>query len=186
MAPTTTKSTAEVTLDVGVLYAAPIGTAEPTAATSTLDTAWREVGYTEDGSSFVTEVSAQDVMVEELLDPVRTVNVSRKSKLSFEMAQATRRNLLLALNQGAAGTNSATIVEPAALSAEVRVMLLWVSEATGASQSAFLARQCYNVGGLKIDRKQAPDKVRIPVEFALEKPASAAAFTFFPNNSGVL
>lgn len=186
MAPTATKSTAEVTLDVGILYAAPIGTAEPASATATLDAAWREVGYTEDGSSFVTEVSSQDVMVEELLDPVRTVNVSRKSKLSFEMAQASRRNLILALNQGAAGANTSAVVEPAALSAEVRVMLLWVSEATGASASAFLARQCYNVGGLKIDRKQAPDKARIPVEFALEKPSSAAAFTFFPNASGVL
>lgn len=186
MPPTTTKSTAEVAVDVGILYAAPIGTAEPASATAVLDTAWREIGYTEDGSVFSTTVDAQDIEVEELLDPVRTVNVKRKSKLSFVMAQSSARNLLLALNQGAAGGATAgQTLAPVAGSAEVRVMLLWETEATGASQSRLLARQAYNVGGLEIALKQAPDKHTIPVEFSLEKPTAAAAFTFFTNATGV-
>ena len=75
MPPTATKSTAEVAVDVGILYAAPIGTTEPTGASSVLDTAWREVGYTEDGTTFSTEVDAQEIVVEELLDPIRYVNI---------------------------------------------------------------------------------------------------------------
>jgi hypothetical protein len=186
VAPTSTKSTAEVAIDVGVLYAAPIGTAEPASASASLDAAWREIGYTEDGSKFTSTVDAQEVTVEELLDPVRYVNVKRKSSLSFMMAQATARNLLLALNQGAAGTVvGGQSIAPVATTSEVRVMLCWESEATGANQSKLLIRQAYNVGNLEIDLKQAPDKHKIPVEFNLEKPTSAAAFTFFPNNSGV-
>lgn len=186
MPPTTTKSTAEVAVDVGILYAAPIGTTEPTGASSVLDTAWREVGYTEDGSKFTTTVDSQEILVEELLDPVRYANVKRTSKLSFVMAQASARNLLLALNQGAAGTVAGgQSIAPVDSASEVRVMLLWQSEATGASQSRLLCRQAYNVGNLEMDLKQAPDKHKIPVEFNLEKPTSSAAFTIFPNNSGV-
>lgn len=186
MAPTTTKSTAEVAVDVGILYAAPIGTTEPASATAVLDTAWREVGYTEDGSKFTTTVDAQEVTVEELLDPVKYVNVKRTSKLAFVMAQSTARNLLLALNQGAAGGATAEqIIQPVAGAAEVRVMLLWESEATGASRSRLLCRQAYNVGNLEMNLQQAPDKHKIPVEFNLEKPTSAAAFAFFTNAAGV-
>lgn len=186
MAPTTTKSTAEVAVDVGILYAAPIGTTEPASATAVLDTAWREIGYTEDGSKFSTTTDAQEISVEELLDPVRYVNVKRTSKLSFVMAQSTARNLLLALNQGAAGGATAgQVIEPVAGSAEVRVMLCWTSEATGASQSRLLCRQAYNVGNLEMNLQQAPDKHKIPVEFNLEKPTSAQAFAFYPNASGI-
>jgi hypothetical protein len=184
--PTTTKSTAEVAVDVGILYAAPIGTTEPTGASSVLDTAWREVGYTEDGSKFTTEVDAQEVVVEELLDPIRYVNVKRTSKLAFVMAQSSARNLQLALNQGAAGTAvGGQAIAPVTSSSEVRVMLLWQSEATGANQSRLIARQAYNSGNIEMTLQQAPDKHKIPVEFNLEKPTSLEAFTFYPNNSGI-
>lgn len=184
MPPTTTKSTDEIEIDVGILYAAPIGTSEPTTATSVLDTAWREIGYTEDGSTFTTEVDAQEVFVEELLDPVRVVNTSRTAKISFEMAQMVRSNLGLALNQGAAVADSNASLSPVDPSAEVRVMLLWLSEQTGANQFGLLMRQCYNTGGLTISNKKAPDKRLLPVEFTLEKPSSLTAFSFLPSNSG--
>jgi hypothetical protein len=186
VAPTATKSTAEVSIDVGILYAAPIGTTEPASATAVLDAAWREIGYTEDGGKFSTTVDAQEVNVEELLDPVRIVNVKRTSKLAFGMAQSSARNLKLALNQGAAGTAAAAQeIEPVAGSAEVRVMLLWESEATGASASRLLCRQAYNTGNLEINLQNAPNKKVIPVEFSLEKPSSEQAFTFFTNASGI-
>jgi hypothetical protein len=184
VAPTLTKNTDEIEIDVGILYCAPIGTAEPASATGTLDTAWREIGYTEDGSTFTTELDAQEVLVEELLDPVRYVNIKRTSMLKFEMAQMVRSNLALALNMGAAVTDTSAILEPPATSAEVRVMLFWLSEQTGANAFGFLARQAYNTGGLEISNKKAPDKRLIPVEFSLEKPTSAAAWAFLPSNAG--
>lgn len=184
MAPTATKNTAEVDIDVGILYVAPIGTAEPTSATSTLDAAWREVGYTEDGSTFTTEIDNQEVSVAELLDPVKYVNVKRTSRLSFQMAQMVRSNLALALNQGAAVTDDDTVLEPVEVSSEVRVMLLWQSEQTGADQRRLLARQAYNTGGLTIANQKAPQKRLLPVDFALEKPDGETSFAFFPSTTG--
>lgn len=184
MAPTATKNTDEIEIDVGILYTAPIGTAEPATATAVLDAAWREIGYTEDGSVFTTEIDNQEVEVAELLDPVRYVNIKRTSKLSFSMAQMVRSNLLLALNQGAAGTDNNTAVEPVATASEVRVMLLWLSEQTGADAYGIIARQAYNIGGLTIENKKAPAKRLLPVEFALEKPTSLASWSFLPSNTG--
>jgi hypothetical protein len=182
--PTTTKNTDEIEIDVGIIYCAPIGTTEPTSATAVLDTAWREVGYTEDGSTFTTEVDSQEVLVEELLDPVRYVNIKRTAKFAFQMAQMVRSNLGLALNQGAAVADSSTALSPVAPSAEVRVMLLWISEQTGLNQFGFLARQAYNTGGLEINNKKAPDKRLLPVEFSLEKPATLEAWSFLPATTG--
>lgn len=184
MPPTTTKDTANVDIDVGILYVAPLGTSEPTSSTSALDTAWREVGYTEEGSTFTTTIDAQKVEVAELLDPVKISTVSRESKVAFTMAQMNRQNLLLALNQGADGANNTTTVEPVDLASEVRVMVLWQSEQTGADQRRWLFRQCYNTGNLEVANRKAPQKRLMAVEFTLEKPSSDAAFAVFPSNTG--
>lgn len=184
MTPTATKSTDEVDIDVGILYVAPIGTSEPTSATSVLDAAWREVGYTEDGSTFATEITTAEVEVAELIDPVAVKTTKRSAKMTFTMAQMVRSNLGLALNQGAAVTDSATVLEPVAVSAEVRVMLLWQSEQTGADQRRILGRQCYNTGNFEIKNAKSPQKRLMAAEFTLEKPAAAAAFAFFPSLTG--
>ena len=184
MAPTTYKSTADVDIDVGILYVAPIGTTEPTSATSALDAAWREVGYTEDGSKISTAVTTADLEVAELLDPIAVRTTKRTTKVMFAMAQATRSNLLLARDRGAAGTDTTTAVEPVALASEVRVMLCWQSEQTGADQRRWLFRQCYNTGSLEIANAKTPQKRLLAVDFSCEKPESAAVFTVFPSAAG--
>jgi hypothetical protein len=182
--PTAYKDTADVDIDVGVLYVAPIGTTEPASATSALDDAWREVGYTEAGSTISTNITTADVEVAELIDPVATKTTKRVTTVSFAMAQMTRANLMLALNQGAAGTDTDTAVEPVALSAEVRVMLLWESEQTGADQRRWVFRQCYNTGSLEIANAKSPQKRLMAVQFTLEKPSSAQPFKVWPSASG--
>lgn len=184
MAPTAYKSTADVDIDVGILYAAPIGTTEPTSATSVLDAAWREIGYTEDGSKISTAITTADLEVAELLDPISVKTTKRTTKVMFSMAQATRSNLMLALNQGAAGTDTTTAVAPVDLASEVRVMLLWESEQTGTSQRRWLFRQCYNTGSLDIANAKSPQKRLLGVEFSCEKPEAAAVFTVFPSADG--
>lgn len=184
MAATATKSTSEVDIDVGILYVAPIGTTEPTSATSTLDTAWREVGYTEDGSKMRSEITTADVEVAELVDPVAVKTTKRVTKVMFTMAQMVRSNLGLALNQGAAVADNTTALEPVDLASEVRVMLLWQSEQTGADQRRWLFRQCYNVGTFEVANAKSPQKRLMGVEFQAEKPSSAAAFAVFPSTTG--
>ena len=187
MAPVTTRSTTEVAVDVGLLYVAPIGTTEPTASSdlSSLPSAWREVGYTEDGSTFTYNVNSEMIEVAEELDSIATYITGREGKLAFSMAQATRRNLALALNAGAAAANDATTLEPPDPTAMVRVMLLHVSNDAGAVRGT-LVRRCFNTGGLEMAFGKAPQKVLLPVEFSLEKPTGKTPFIVFPNASGIV
>lgn len=189
MAVTTTRSSTEVAVDPGLLYVAPIGTTEPTASTdlaaASLPSAWREVGYTEDGSVFKYDVKSEDIEVAEELDPILSMITGRTGTLEFKMAQSTRRNLYLALNMGASGASDATTLEPPDPSAMVRVMLLHVSNDAGAVRGT-LFRQCFNTGGLELSFSKAPDKVLLPVMFKLEKPTSKTPFKVFPNASGII
>lgn len=189
MTVVSTRSSTEVVVDPGLLYVAAIGTTEPTASTdlasATLPSAWREVGYTEDGSVFKYDVKSEDIEVAEELDPISSAITGRTGTLEFKMAQASRRNLYLALNMGAAGANAATTLEPPDPSAMVRVMLLHVSNDAGAVRGT-LFRQCFNTGGLEMDFSKAPKKVLQPVMFKLEKPTSKTPFIVFPNASGIV
>lgn len=185
MAPTSTISPTEVLLDPGTLYAAPIGTTEPATSTalSSLPSAWREVGYTEEGSMFKYDVKSEDIEVAEELDPIKSMITGRTGSLEFKMAQASRRNLALALNVGAAAANDNTTLEPPDPEDMVRVMLLHVSNDANAVRGT-LFRQCFNTGGLEMDFSKAPKKVLLPVTFKLEKPTGAKPFVVFPNASG--
>lgn len=176
-----------VTLGPGRLYVAPIGTAEPTDATSPMPSAWRPIGYTEQGTGFTTETTSEPVEVAEELDPIRYVNTRRLSSVAFEMAEATRRNLALALNLGANADNDDTALEPLDPEDEVRIMIVWDSDDTpGATNRRWLFRQCYQSGQVELANRKAPQKRLIGVNFRLEKPDGAAAYKIFPNASGLI
>ena len=189
MTVTQTRSTTETPIGAGLLYVAPTGTTEPTTsadlAAASLPSAWREVGYTEDGSVFKYDVKSEPIPVAEELDPIGYAITDRSGSLEFKMKQATRRNLFLAINSGAAGANDGTTVEPPDPSAMVRVMLLHVSNDASAVRG-ILFRQCFNTGGLEIDWSKAPKTPLLPVMFALEKPTGETPWIAFPNANGLV
>ncbi|MFN2166827.1 MAG: hypothetical protein ACK2U9_11275 [Anaerolineae bacterium] len=65
-------------------------------ASTALPSAWRAVGYTEDGTTITTELTNEEIEVAEEYDPVLYVMTKRKVMLSVQMAEATRRMLVLA------------------------------------------------------------------------------------------
>lgn len=171
----------------GRLYVAPIGTAEPADNDTALPSVWRAVGYTEDGSRFTSELTSEDIEVAEELDAIRTINTKRTNTLALSMAEASRRNLALALNQGANAANDDTALEPPDLGTEVRVMLVWDSDETpSATNVRWLYRQCYQTGAVEINRAKAPNKTLLPVTFAVEKPSGLAPFKVFPSSTGLI
>lgn len=172
----------EVQAGPGLLYVAPIGTAEPTSATATLDSAFREVGYTESGPTFTYEVANDGIFVAEEFDPIRYQTTSRTGTLKFEMAQISIENLALALNQGANVSHSSTSIEPPEPGSEVRVMFVHQTE----QGARWIFRQCINASSIELARKKAPDKGLIPVEFRLEKPTGLAPFKALPNADGLI
>lgn len=165
---------AAVKVGAGTLYVAILGTTEPSGPSSTAGlppSAWHPLGYTEDGNDFSQTVASTDLEVAEELEPIRSVVTSRSSTIGFNLAQATARNLQLALNGGGVDpTATSGVVSPTipAIGAEQRVMLLWDSSD---GLERWIYRQCLQTGAVNIGRKKGT-KVLIPVVFKLERPAS--------------
>jgi Ca2+-binding RTX toxin-like protein len=174
-----------VELGPGRLWVAPLGTTEPTSASAALPSAWVAIGYTEDGSAYAADITSEPVEVAEELDPVKYENTRRLNRLTFQMAEATARNLVLALGGGAGQANDGSSVEPPTPGAEVAVMIVWDSEETaGADNVRWIYRQAKPSGTIEIAHRKAPGKTLIPVTFNLEKPASAKPWKVFPNAAG--
>lgn len=178
-----------IQLGPGRLYYAPIGTAEPTNASSALDAAYKVIGYTEDGSEVQIGLTSESIMVSEELDAVDEVLTERLTMVSLEMAEVTRRRLALVLGLGASASDSAATLEPPTAGAEESFMLVWDSEedAVGnADNIRWLFRKCKVTGNINIARRKAPNKATLPVEIKCSKPAGAEAFTVFPNADGLV
>lgn len=180
--PTTTQSTDEVLLGPGTLYVAPIGTAEPTSASAALPSAWREVGYTDEGSAIDIAYTNEAIPVAEEFYPAKYVTTDVEMSLGFAMKQASRRNLALALNVGADEANDGTSFEPPAPGSEVRVMAVLDTE----EGARWVFRRLFQGGSLNITRNKAPNVALLAVQFRLEKPASAQPFKVFPTADGLI
>lgn len=172
----------QVLTDPGILWIAPLGTAEPTGTaaankfTDVLPAAWILFGPTDEGSSFSDSVDTDTITVAEFLSAIRNVVTGRASKLSFALASWTLSNYRRAMNGGVAaiapvGTVGAevTSLEPPVEGTEVRAMIIW--EATDNSLR-LLGRQAFQAGEVSTDFKPAPDKALIPCEYAFEQPAT--------------
>jgi len=173
-----------ISIGPGRIYIAPLATTEPASCSATLPSAWLAIGYTEEGTVVTIANTSAEVEVAEELDPVRYLNTKRTTKVSFAMAEMTVRNLALALADGAGRALDATAYEPPDAGTDTAVMIVWDSEDTpSATNVRWLFRQAKASGNIAIARKKSPNKATIPVEFNLEKPASAAAFKVYPNSS---
>lgn len=181
-------NSANVQLGPGRLYTAPLGTTEPTSASAALPSAWRAVGYTEEGSAFSTELTNEPVEVAEEVDPILYVLSRRTNTLALAMAETTRRNLALALGGGADAANDATTFEPPDPGDEVAVMFVWDSEddPTTGTNTRWLFRQAKPGGTIEIGRRKSPAKATIASVFNLEKPATAAPYKVFPDANGLI
>lgn len=169
----------------GVIYAAAIGTTEPTDSTTALPSAWYQIGYTDNGSDFNYKLDTAKVEVEEELDPIAYKTTGREGSIKFAMAEATRRNLALAMNTGAGQANGATTYSPPDPGAEVRIMLVWQDSATTPTQRIVM-RQCLQTGQISVARRKGNTKATIPVEFVFEKPSGLSPVAILPTTAGLI
>lgn len=176
---------------VGTLYAAPLGTTEPTACTGAWPAGWTALGYTEQGSQFQIKPTANPVNVEEEYWPVRNVITAYEGHLTFALAETTFQNWMLALNAGIGtsqltgshGTNpsdGSSWVEMPTIGTEQRVMLGWdsLTEGTTAGQvtGRLIVRQCFQVGTAQVTRRKGANVAAISCDFMLEKPSGVNPF----------
>lgn len=180
-------SVANVELGPGRLYVAPLGTTEPASCSAALPSAWRAVGYTEDGTVVNIALTQSEVDVAEEIDPIKYVLTKRVGTLALAMAEMTRRNLALSMGSGAAAANDATSYEPPDPGTEVGVMAVWdMMDTPDATNVRWLFRQCKAGGTIAIPRKKAPAKATIATILNLEKPTGLAPFKVFPSSTGLV
>ena len=177
--PTATGNSGALSLGVGTLHYAPLGSTLPTDLSTALDTAFKAIGYTDEGSEFSYEISSDPVEVAESLDPVFYKTTGRNGSVSFAMAENTARNLTLAFNGGTVTktTSGATKYEPPEPGTEVRRTLVFTSED---GQERWVFPQVFQGASVSLARRKGADKTVISVEFRLEKPAlGGAPFTAY-------
>jgi len=165
----------------GLLFAAPTGTTEPIDATTALPAAWKEIGFTADGTTITREQTWNAIYVEELLNPVRWEPSVSNDMVAFSMAESTKSKLALAMNMGAAVADDAVALEPPAAGSELRVMLV-LNTAAGAR---WIWRRCVQTGASAMPHKKSPDKAVIPVTFRLEDVSPTKPWKVFPGASPV-
>ena len=169
-----------IALGPGNLFAAPLGTAEPTDASTALSGTWRDLGSTHEGSTFRYQLNAEDIDVAEEIDPVRVVTVGRQIGMDFVLAEKTYQNLAFTLNSGAnVAVPGDKSYEPPDPGAEVRLML--VHQAV--HQARWLLRQCLNTGNVEIANQKAPAKAGLPSSWRAEKPSGARPFKVWANST---
>lgn len=180
-------SAQRVPVGPGTLYAAPLGTSEPTSVTGAWPANWVALGFTDKGNDRSWKPTFQAVEVDEELWPLRQVPSSYEGSVAFSLAEITAQNLLISMNAGigstldtsATGTNpdGSVWVEPVTPGAEVRIMLGWDAATEGASptNSSLLLgrsifRQCIQTGEVKGSHQKGNNKYLYTVTFSLEKP----------------
>lgn len=160
-----------VRVDVGLIYVAPVGTAEPATPSAAIPSAWVPVGYTESGNVFSTETTSEEVNVAEELDPIRYVNTKRVGTFEVELAEINIQNFAIAHNGGTIGSPSGGFVtfEPPDFGDEARLAVLWRADD---DLEQLVVRQCLSSSAVAIQRRKAPQKATIPVTFKMEKPSN--------------
>jgi hypothetical protein len=165
-----------VRIGPGTLYIAPLGATEPAELTTAWDAAWVELGYTDEGSSFVFDNTFEDVMVAEELEPVEILQTARQITVNFAAAELTATNIQRAFNGGTITTNLGEVTfEPPDAGDYTPVMVGWEAD-DGLERWVF--RRCIQVGSVEIARRRAPDKSTVPMSFRCTKPAGEASFVF--------
>lgn len=160
-----------VRVDVGLIYVAPVGTTEPASPTASIPSAWVPVGYTESGHVFTTGTTSEEVEVAEELDPIRYVSTKRTGTFEVELAEINVQNWAIALNGGDIGSPAGGFVtfEPPDLGDESRLAILWRADD---DLEQLVVRQALCASDVAVQRRKAPQKATIPVNFKMEKPSN--------------
>jgi len=173
MATTATSANA-IRVNPGVLYAAPLGSTEPTGLTGAWPSAWVPLGLTTDGHVDTFDIQTADLTAAELFEPVATYTTGRTETIAFTLMNLTARNLALAFNSGVTtpttGTGYVEVDQPNP-GEEVRVMLGW--DAVDGKERTFW-RRCVQVGSVALARQKAPNASTIPFSFRVETPTDAS------------
>lgn len=163
-----------IQLGPGTLYWAPLGSAEPTSVSGAWPGAWNKFGYTIGGSTFAYTPTFGDVNVEEELLALDAQATDATASLTFNLAELTAQNLLVAYNAASGPAASkvtlpdgSILIAPPQLGAEERIMLGWDHGAKGVPDGTerLLIRQALQTGAISTQRQKGTTPAQYPMNF---------------------
>ena len=181
-----TRTRDEVLVGTGTLYIAPEGEAFPVNPTTAPAGNWVEVGYSEDGWAFARDITTEDVLVAEEIDPLFTFKTAQNLRIVGSFAQASLANIETAFGGGAIAVGSPaagfnTYTPPATSEFDRYAVLLRVSAPEDPSGTArardIQAPSCIQQGSFEMNHSKAPAKTLIAVELRLLVPSTGDIFT---------
>lgn len=90
----------EVIIGTGTLLIAPVGEPFPTNPTTAAAGNWEDPGYSIEGWTFVVDRTYEDVVVAELIDPIRVLKTAQTISMRGTAAQNSLENLLVSFGGG--------------------------------------------------------------------------------------
>ena len=180
----------EVLIGTGVLYVADrttSGLAFPGddgsgnwQSVATASSAWRDIGYSEDGWTLEMDRTFEDILVAEEVDPIKTIKTAQEARLMGELSQASLANLSVAMgqidsyvseNDGDFAAGYDVVKAPITDSFSEMAALLIAEGPAGADRHVQMPRTV-SVGAFSMSHAKAPQKVVIATEFKLLVPDS--------------
>lgn len=190
MATYTSGAINEVLIGTGVLYVADrtaSGLAFPGddgsgnwQSVATASSAWRDIGYSEDGWTLEMDRTFEDILVAEEVDPIKTIKTAQEARLMGELSQASLANLSVAMGQvdsyvsqddGDFAAGYDVVKSPITDSFSEMAALLLAEGPAGADRHIQMPR-VVSVGAFSMSHAKAPQKVVIATEFKLLVPDS--------------
>jgi hypothetical protein len=169
--PATPLTATNISLGPGYLYWAPIGTPEPADIAASLDAAFKQVGFTKDGSTFTVDMKAEGIKVAEELPPVLWDLVDQEVGMAFEAAEDVLATWKLVLSGGIVTTNAngAQITPLAPTTTPTRYMILWQSFDVSVR---IILRKALQTGSVQVKRAKSPNYATFPLNFMAESPGA--------------
>lgn len=159
----------QVRVGPGKLYVAPFGTALPTTLSETLNVAFKEIGFTTEGSELTYSQEAEGVEVAERLRPIKTIITGVSMEFEFAMAQFNPENLALATNADSSAIsetlNEVVFTWPKS-GGVARVSLVWQSDD---DLERLVLAKCFAGGDISIPRRKGTDMAAVSVTFTVEE-----------------
>jgi hypothetical protein len=158
-----------VRIGPGKLWVAPYGTALPATIADPPNAAFREVGFTTEGSVTNYEQTSESVEVAERLRGIRSIITGVELTLEVTLAQLSMENLSLAMNAGPTSiktTATEKIFTFPKAGGTTRVSLIWQSDDNLERQ---VAVKCFAGGSIAIPRRKGVEPAAVNIVFTIEE-----------------
>jgi hypothetical protein len=158
-----------VRIGPGKLWVAPFGTALPTALADAPNAAFREVGFTTEGSVVNYSQTSDGVEVAERLRPIKSIITGVELTFEVTLAQLSMDNLALAMNAGPTAitetANERIFVWPKS-GGTSRVSMIWQSDDNLERE---VLVKCFAGGDIAIPRRKGVEPAALNITFTVEE-----------------